>query len=173
MYQHDDKQQTKNKLMSFMSEDANVPISEMAKKLDQTEGEITFVLPEEMMLAVAGEHAQRILEALPEWGKLTTIVNSLGSIFEYKASFPKGKIAYGYYNLMGREGQLHGHLQLDNVAHIAIVSKPFRGQESHYIGFYDAQGDCIFKVYLGRDKKRQLFPEQLQRLQQLKKEFTQ
>lgn len=173
MYQQCDKQQTLEKLQVLMSEDPNVPISEMAKQLDLTEGEITFVLPEEMMVPVPAKHAQRILEDLPAWGKLTTIVIACGSIFEYKAPFPKGKVAYGYYNLMGREGQLHGHLQLDNVAHIAIVSKPFRGQESHYIGFYDAQGECIFKVYLGRDKKRRLFPEQIERLQALKKEFLQ
>lgn len=172
MYQHCGKQETLDKLVVLMAEDPNVPISEMANQLQQTEGEITFVLPEDMMVPVAGEHAQKILELLPSWGKLTTIVNSGGSIFEYKADFPKGKIAYGYYNLMGREGQLHGHLQLENMQHIAIVSKPFRGMESHYIGFFDALGECIFKVYLGRDKKRQLFPEQIEKLQALKKEFA-
>lgn len=40
-----------------------------------------------------------------------------------KAPFPKGKDARGYYNLMGRDGELHGHLKLDNVAGIALVSK--------------------------------------------------
>jgi hypothetical protein len=125
-----------------------------------------------MVTRVAGEHAQVILEQLPEWGSVTTIVHSFGSIFETKANFPKGKQAHGYYNLMGKEGELHGHLRLDLMEHIALVSKSFRGLESHYIGFFDAQGNCVFKVYLGRDKKRQLFPNQVEAFTQLKKEFA-
>ncbi|MBM7037141.1 heme utilization cystosolic carrier protein HutX [Vibrio ulleungensis] len=172
MYQNRSKEQTLYKVATLLEQDANVPISEMAKSLEQTEGEITFVLPSTMVHAVEGSHAQTILEQLASWGKVTTIVHSFGSIFEYKAPFPKGKVAHGYYNLMGREGELHGHLRLDLIEHIAIVSKPFRKMESHYIGFFDAQGECIFKVYLGRDKKRQLFPEQLELLAQLKTEFA-
>lgn len=160
----------RSKVMAFMKEDCNVPISEMAKRLAYTEGEVTFVLPSEMVSMLPGVHAQRILEMLPEWGELMTIVSSLGSIFEFKGALPEGKIARGYYNLMGKTGQLHGHILLDNIAHVALVSKPFRGKESHYIGFYVASGECIFKVYLGRDNKRQLFPDQIRKLQQLKKE---
>ncbi len=92
----------------------------------------------------------------------------MGSIFEVKAPFPKGKLARGYYNLMGKEGELHGHLRLDLVEHIALVSKPFMGQESYFIGFFAAQGECVFKVYLGRDKQRNLYPEQIEKFQQLK-----
>ncbi|MGL4837432.1 MAG: ChuX/HutX family heme-like substrate-binding protein, partial [Shewanella sp.] len=51
------------------------------------------------------------------------------------------------------------------------VSKPFRGMESFYIGFFTAKGECMFKVYLGRDKKRQLFPEQKELFNQLKQEL--
>jgi putative heme utilization carrier protein HutX len=73
---------------------------------------------------------------------------------------------------MGREGELHGHLRLDLVERIALVSKPFRKTESHYLGFFDQAGECVFKIYLGRDKKRQLFPEQVERFMTLKKDFT-
>ncbi len=172
MYQTITKQHTVDKVATYLAQDPHVPISEMAKELQLTEGEITLALPAEMSVEVDGEQAQAILKQLPSWGKVTTIVHSFGSIFEYKAPFPKGKVAHGYYNLMGREGELHGHLRLDLVENVAIVSKPFRKMESHYIGFFDAAGECVFKVYLGRDKKRQLFPEQLEKLQQLKKDFA-
>lgn len=172
MYVSVTKQQALESVANMMEEDSNVPVSSMAEELGLNEGEVTFVLPSSMVTPVPGEKAQEILEALPAWGKVTTIVHSFGSIFEYKAPFPKGKVAHGYYNLMGRDGELHGHLRLDLVQHIALVSKPFRGMESHYIGFYNEAGDCVFKVYLGRDKKRQLFPEQLEKLEQLKKEFA-
>ncbi|WP_261817711.1 heme utilization cystosolic carrier protein HutX [Vibrio gallicus] len=172
MYTSQTKQQVLEAVATMMEKDDSAPISQMAIESNLTEGEITFVLPSTMVTAIAGEQAQAILEDLPQWGKVTTIVNSFGSIFEYKAPFPKGKVAHGYYNLMGREGELHGHLKLDLIKHIAIVSKPFHKMESHYIGFYDESGECVFKVYLGRDKKRQLFPEQLDKLSKLKMEFA-
>ncbi|MEZ8990269.1 heme utilization cystosolic carrier protein HutX [Vibrio breoganii] len=172
MYTSLTKQQVLEAVATMMENDDAVPVSQMASELNVTEGEITFVLPSSMVTSVPGEKAQQILEALPTWGKVTTIVHSFGSIFEYKAPFPKGKVAHGYYNLMGREGELHGHLRLDLVEHVALVSKPFRKMASHYIGFYDKAGECVFKVYLGRDKKRQLFPEQIEKLEQLKKEFA-
>lgn len=172
MYTSLTKQQVLEAVATMMETDSTVPVSQMATELGATEGEITFVLPSDMVTPVPGEKAQEILEALPAWGKVTTIVHSFGSIFEYKAPFPKGKVAHGYYNLMGREGELHGHLRLDLVANVALVSKPFRKMESHYIGFYDQAGECVFKVYLGRDKKRQLFPEQIEKLELMKKEFA-
>ncbi len=160
------------KVAAYLKEDPHSPVSTIVERLGLSEGEITFALPEDMVSAVAGIHAADILSALPRWGKVTTIVHSGGSIFEYKADFPKGKDAHGYYNLMGREGQLHGHLRLDLITDIAFVSKPFRGTESYYIGFYDASGHCVFKVYLGRDKKRQLFPEQIAMFHAMKQELA-
>ncbi|MGY2575876.1 heme utilization cystosolic carrier protein HutX [Vibrio sp. C8] len=172
MYTTFSEEEVKHKVTAALSEDDSTPVFNMSQKLGVSEGAITFALPDEMVTRVAGEHAQTILEQLPEWGSVTTIVHSLGSIFETKANFPKGKEAHGYYNLMGREGELHGHLRLDLVEHIAFVSKPFRGMESYYIGFFNSDGDCVFKVYVGRDKKRQLFPSQVEAFKQMKKEFA-
>lgn len=172
MYISCDQAQAKEKVRQALAEDSASPISQMSEQLGLNEGEITFVLPEEMVGRAEGQHAQAILEQLPEWGKVTTIVHSFGSIFEAKARFPKGKVAHGYYNLMGKEGELHGHLKLDLVKHIGFVSKPFRSMESHYIGFFTEQGDCVFKVYLGRDKKRQLIPEQIEEFKKMRKEYS-
>ncbi|MCE2573316.1 heme utilization cystosolic carrier protein HutX [Motilimonas eburnea] len=140
----------------------------MAEQLNISEGEVVLALPSEMVTAIKGEAAEAILQTLSEWGPVTTIVHNQGSIFEVKARFPKGKTAHGYYNLMGRDGELHGHLKLTEVAYIALVSKPFNGKESHFIGFFSASGQGIFKVYLGRDNKRQLIPEQVEKFQHLK-----
>lgn len=100
----------------------------MAERLGASELEIVRALPNEMAVIVEGGLAQSILESLVDFGPVTTIVHAFGSIFEVKAPFPKGKAARGYYNLMGKSGELHGHLKLDNVAAIALVSKPFMGQ---------------------------------------------
>ncbi|WP_281543940.1 heme utilization cystosolic carrier protein HutX [Grimontia sp. SpTr1] len=165
-------EEIKQRVAEYLAQDEHTPVSNMVDSLKLTEGEITLALPESMISHVKGELAQTILEAMPVWGKVTTIVHSGGSVFEFKAAFPKGKVAHGYYNLMGREGQLHGHLRLDLVSDIAFVSKPFRGTESHYIGFFDSTGHCVFKIYLGRDKKRQLFPEQIELFNAMKQELA-
>lgn len=145
----------------------------IAQQLKVSEFDVVAALPDDMVAVMAGEQAQSILEELVNYGPVTTIMHSFGSIFEVKAPFPKGKLARGYYNLMGRNGELHGHLQLDNIKNIALVSKPFMGRESHYFGFFSEDGNNIFKVYLGRDDKRELIPQQVSRFKQKQAEIKQ
>ncbi|EJC6791921.1 heme utilization cystosolic carrier protein HutX [Vibrio parahaemolyticus] len=145
----------------------------MAERLGVTEFDVVAALPQEMVAIAPGEQVQTILESLVGFGPVTTIVHSFRSIFEVKAPFPKGKVARGYYNLMGREGELHGHLKLDNVKNIALVSKPFMGRESHYFGFFSECGSNIFKVYLGRDEKRELIAEQVTAFRAMQAELNQ
>lgn len=77
-------------------------------------------------------------------------------------------VGRGYYNLNMKddEGTLHGHVKLGNLAQIAFVSLPFRGKESYNIAFIANNGQTIFKVYLGRDEQRQLFPHQVEKFKQ-------
>lgn len=164
--------ETIERVEAYLAQDLHSPVSTMVESLGLTEAQITFALPKEMVSHTRGEKTQGILEALPTWGQLTTIIRSAGSIFEVKASFPKGKCGHGFYNLMGREGQLQGHLCIDEISDIAFVSKPFRGTESHYIGFFVNDGRCVFKIYLGRDKKRCLIPEQLALFHAMKQELA-
>ncbi|MGF1754125.1 heme utilization cystosolic carrier protein HutX [Vibrio makurazakiensis] len=143
----------------------------IAEKLGVTEADVVCAFPSEMVSVLSGDHAQLILETLVGWGPVTTIVHSFGSIFEVKAPFPKGKVARGYYNLMGKEGELHGHLKLDTIKTIALVSKPFMGRESHYFGFFSECGSNAFKIYLGRNEKRELIPEQVERFKALQAQY--
>ena len=134
----------------------------MADELGISEGALIRALPAEWVTVWPGEQAQALLAALPEWGAVTTIVESAGSIFEFKGSFPVGRSGHGYYNLGGESG-LHGHLKLDDITHIALLSKPFMRQPSHAFVFITASGRCAFKIYLGRDEARQLLPAQVER----------
>ncbi|OEF27610.1 heme utilization cystosolic carrier protein HutX [Vibrio rumoiensis] len=163
----------KQMVINAVTQDPSILPAALAEKLQVSEGEVVSLLPEEMAVVVNGEHIQGILEQLPEWGPVTSIIHSFGSIFEVKAPFPKGKVAHGYYNLMGRDGELHGHLKLDLMDKLALVSKPFRGKESYYFGFFDAQGNSIFKIYLGRDNKRVLLSDQVEKFKALQLAFTQ
>ncbi|WP_159650824.1 heme utilization cystosolic carrier protein HutX [Vibrio atypicus] len=163
----------KQQVAQLIEQEPTLLPSAIAERLDVSELEAVAALPEEMTAILPGDQAQTILEQLVGFGPVTTIVHSFGSIFEVKAPFPKGKVARGYYNLMGREGELHGHLKLDNVKNIALVSKPFMGRESHYFGFFCQDGNNIFKIYLGRNEKRELIAEQVEQFKQWQQEFRQ
>ena len=81
----------------------------IAQQLKVSEFDVVAALPDDMVAVMAGEQAQSILEELVSYGPVTTIMHSFGSIFEVKAPFPKGKLARGYYNLMGRNGERAGN----------------------------------------------------------------
>lgn len=156
------------RIHELLEQDPGAHPSSIASQLAVSEWEVVRHLPAELVTLVVGEQAEGLLADLADWGQVTTIVESEGSIFEVKAPFPKGKNARGYYNLMGRDGEMHGHLKLDNVMHVALVSKLFMGKEGHSFQFFGHTGRCIFKVYLGRDEKRQLLPAQVERFMALR-----
>lgn len=142
--------------------------AQIATELNVSEFAVVSALPPEQVALLPLSEKDNLLADLPQWGTMTTIVSASGSIFEVKGTFPKGKYAHGYYNLITKGDGLHGHLKLDDISAIALISKPFRGTESHSINFFGAQGEVVFKVYLGRDKKRQLLPEQVERFAALR-----
>lgn len=168
-----DRDELKQKVREFLEKDDSTLPATLAQHLGVSEGEVVCAFPDDMAVIVPGEHAQTLLESIVGWGPVTTIMHSFGSIFEVKAPFPKGKNAHGYYNLMGKPGELHGHLRLDLIDKVALVSKPFRGKESYYFGFFDSLGNSIFKIYLGRDQKRVLFADQVEKFKQIQIELSQ
>lgn len=149
---------------TLLTENPNIITLEIAEKLQRPEGEILCALPEQFVRVFPAERAEDILKAISQWGIFTTIIEKEGCIFEIKDRFPSGMIGRGYYNLnmKDEEGAIHGHLKLDAIAKIAFISLPFRGKESYNIAFISNTGKTIFKVYLGRDEQRQLFPEQIE-----------
>lgn len=156
--------QLKQQIASLLAENPNMITLEIATQLNVPEGELLINLPDEFVRVFPAERAEEIFKTISEWGVFTTIIEKAGSIFEIKDRFPSGIVGRGYYNLnmKGDEGALHGHIKLDTIAHIAFVSIPFRGKESYNIAFIATTGETIFKVYLGRDEQRNLFPHQVE-----------
>ncbi|MDB2385854.1 heme utilization cystosolic carrier protein HutX [Shewanella sp.] len=161
---------TVNTIRQHLSDNPNTMPSQIAAELNVSEFDVVSALPTEQLTFLPLTQKDPLLASLPQWGNMTTIVSVSGSIFEFKGSFPQGKYAHGYYNLITKGEGLHGHLKLDVITAIALISKPFRGTQSHSINFFGPAGEIVFKVYLGRDKKRVLLPEQVTRFQALKAE---
>lgn len=165
-------EQLSHQVAQLLNDEPALLPAQIAERLGVSEFAVVSAFPNEMVILLSGDHTQMVLTEIADWGtNVTTIVQSFGSIFEIKAPLPKGKTARGYYNLLGQPGQLHGHLKLELIDHVALVSKPFMGRESHYFGFFTQQGDSIFKIYLGRDDKRELIAQQVDRFQTMQQQF--
>lgn len=108
-----------------------------------------------------------LLEELPRWGNITTIVIHEGCVFEFKGPFPPGAVSEGYYNLSGPLPGFHGHIRLDRIAAVRFQARPHRGRASYAFVFEAAGGAVIFKVFLGRDDAGELLPAQVERFHEI------
>ena len=161
-------QPSNDMIRQYLDDNPNAMPSQAAIELGVSELAVVLALPEAQVSQFPLADKDELLSCLPHWGRMTTIIAVSGSVFEFKGEFPQGKYAYGYYNLITEGDGLHGHLKLDNLGAISLVSRPFRGKESHSINFFGSEGEMIFKVYLGRDSNRVLLPDQVARFNALK-----
>lgn len=121
---------------------------------------------------LGAEHSESLLAALSTWGNTTTIIIHKGCVFEFKGPFPKGAIAQGYYNLEGPIPGFHGHIKLDAIKHIKFQEKQHRGRQSYAFDFQDKESSSIFKVFLGRDEKGELIPDQVDAFKRIRTTLT-
>ncbi|SQD80062.1 heme utilization cystosolic carrier protein HutX [Moritella yayanosii] len=161
------KNSTRNAIHQLMTDKPRLRSIEVALELNCSELEVIQTLPEQEVNMLPVEHAQGLLTDIADWGKVTCIIEVSGFVFEVKAPFPKGKNAYGYYNLLHDSDGLQGHLKLDNLSVIALLTRKVRGKLSYYVQFFDHKGNSVFKIYLGRDKNGEVNPEQIARFNAL------
>lgn len=109
---------------------------------------------------------------LVKWGPVTFIVHTEDGVFETKASLPPGSEGRGYFNIHG-DSPLGGHLRIARCAAIYFVDRPFFGRRSCSVQFINLDGGAMFKVFVGRDEKRELLSEQLVRFERLRNAETQ
>lgn len=132
---------------------------------------VVELLPRAMWTRVPGDSFVEVMQDLGEWGDVTVIVHTGDIILEVVAPVPPGKLAHGFYNLHG-DSPIGGHLRADRCRDIVFLSRPFMGKDSLSIQFFNAEGESMFKVFVGRDQNRALRPEQIQRFERLKSRLT-
>lgn len=160
-------------IQQLLESQSGYTLEQMAQKLDASVRDLIAALPADMATLASSEQLWELIGELPSWGKVTVIVQNEGSVFEFKGDFPKGSIAHGYYNFMHHKKPFHGHLLVDGLAEVALVSKPHRGVESHSLVFLSPAGHCVFKVFPGRDAEHKPIPEQVERFKRLKSQLAQ
>ncbi len=110
--------------------------------------------------------SRRCWATLTAWGEILFIVHTADIVLECAGSIPPGNFARGYFNLHG-DSPIGGHIKAANCAHIAFVSRPFMGRASRSLQFFNGAGEAMFKIFVRRDKERNLLPGQVERFSAL------
>ena len=80
---------------------------------------------------------------------------------------PRGMLFFEVpYNLSGGTG-LHGHLRPERCAGVAFMERQFFGRLSASILLFNRDGGVMFKIFVGRDDKRELLADQLAKFRAL------
>jgi heme iron utilization protein len=145
-------------------------LEDLAKEHGVTTKDVLALLPDTESVLVGGDRFELVMREMTTWGELTLVVNTGDVILEAKGRLPEGSMAQGYYNLHGKP--IGGHLKASNCDLIAFVSRKLFSSDTHSVQFYNRLGDCMFKVYLGRDAQRQLIPEQVERFKAFRDGLT-
>jgi putative heme utilization carrier protein HutX len=150
----------------FMADNPGAVIEDVARERKVTARAVIEALPEGMMKVGKGEQFVPVMQDIAEWGDVTLIVHTDDAIFEFSGAVPRGEIGRGYFNLMQVKG-LHGHLRHERCGGVAFVERSFFGKPSAFVAFFNVDGGIMFKVFVGRDDKRELKPDQLDRFRKL------
>jgi putative heme utilization carrier protein HutX len=104
---------------------------------------------------------------LSGWGDVLFIVHTKDIVCEVVGALPAGSYGHGYFNIHG-DSPIGGHIRAANCRAIYLVDRPFHGRRSCSVQFFNAEGEAMFKVFVRRDKARELLPAQLAQFEALK-----
>ncbi len=128
-------------------------------------------LPAEKWKRISGAHFIDVMQDIAGWGDITFILHSKDAIVEFEGPLPGGTSGHGFYNLKGGNG-LSGHLRATNCRAIVFLRRPFMGMETLSVQFFNADGEAMFKIFVGRDENRRLKADQVKRFAALEARFA-
>lgn len=146
-----------------LAETPNGVLESLAVEAGQTLRTVVECLPEDLRVFAPGTAAEMAMTDIANWGPVTLLVHSADLVLECKGPLPLGRFGHGYYNL--QDGSpIGGHIRLDRCAAIGFLRRPFMGaDDSCAVIFFNPEGDAMFKIFVGRDDKRQLLSDQVAR----------
>jgi heme iron utilization protein len=156
-----------SELRQKISENPGVVFEDAAREHNVAPRLIVEALPEGMRRLASGAAFIVAMDDIATWGDVTVIVHTEDGIMEFGGPVPKGQVARGYFNLMGRTG-FHGHLRYERCGGIAFVERPFMNRTSALLVFLNQDGGIMFKIFVGRDEKGELKAEQLEKFRALR-----
>lgn len=106
------------------------------------------------------------------WGDVLFIVHTPDIVLECEGALPVGSFGHGHYNIHG-DSPIGGHIRADRCRAIYVVDRLFHGRRSCSVQFFNGDGEAMFKVFVRRDRQRNLVPGQLARFEALRQRFSQ
>jgi putative heme utilization carrier protein HutX len=152
--------------VEYLAAHPDVIVEEYARESGLTPQKVVHALPSAMRRFTGGSRFIDIMTDVAGWGDVTLIVHTEDGIMEFGGPIPAGQVARGYYNVPGTSG-FHGHLRHERCSEIAFLERPFMGRNSASILFFNADGNIMFKIFVGRDAERNLKADQLEKFRSL------
>ncbi len=165
-----ENQSLQEKVASLLEGKKIHTLGHMAQECGVNEMDIAKAMPEGMCSVAKLKDFSQLWEELTTWPVATFIMTHMGNVIEIKGKLPKGKLGHGYFNL-GHGLPLSGHLYPESIDSIGFLSLPFMGLESLSVQFFDAQGQVVFGIYVGREN-RVLIPEAKESFLSLRESYT-
>lgn len=142
-------------------------IEQIAAKAEVTPAEVLAILPEGAAIVVPAGHWEPIWKDLTSWGEILMIVHTDDIVLEVEGSLPEGSEGHGWFNIHG-DSPIGGHIRKERCVSIAFVDRGFHGRRSCSVWFMNADGKAMFKVFVRRDKERNLLEDQVSRFETLR-----
>jgi hypothetical protein len=92
-------------------------------------------------------------------------------VLECEGTLPPGTSSHGYFNIHG-DSPIGGHIKASNCSRIVFVDRAFHGRRSCSVQFLNAAGNAMFKVFVRRDKQRELLADQVKLFEALRDKLT-
>ena len=154
-------------LAERLQQSADGILEQIARDYAVSTFDVVKALPVAHRTIVAGSKFEEVLRAVTAWGEVLLIVHTPDIVLECAGPIPPGSFGRGYFNLNG-DSPIGGHIKADNCTHIAFVSRPFMGRPSRSVQFFNAAGEAMFKIFVRRDKERNLLVSQVERFDALR-----
>ena len=158
-------------LAERLAQSADGILEQIARDYGVSTFEVVRALPAEHRSIVSNSLFETIFGELTGWGEVLFIVHTPDIVLECAGKIPPGTFARGYFNIHG-DSPIGGHLKAENCTHIAFVSRPFMGRASRSLQFFNGAGEAMFKIFVRRDDKRELLPEQVARFDALREKLA-
>jgi putative heme utilization carrier protein HutX len=158
---------TSEAIRTALKEQPDGVLDDVARRHGVSLRVVLDLLPAPAARSASGVRFAEIWSDLVDWGPVTFIVHTEDGVFETKAPLPPGSEARGYFNIHG-ESPLGGHLRIGRCAAIYFIDRPFLGRRSCSLQFINIDGGAMFKVFVGREEKREPIADQLARFERLR-----
>jgi putative heme utilization carrier protein HutX len=141
-------------LKTRFAQDQSGVLEDIARENGLTTREVMACLPPDRHTVADGSHFEKVMAEVAGWGEITFLVHTTDVILEYKGSLPPGRIARGFFNLLGKP--VSGHIRFENCTSIHFLRRAFMTLDTAAIVFVNREGEPMFKIFAGRNVDRSL-----------------